>query len=252
MAERIRRLNVAFIDTVGNAFLNVPPVYVFVKGNRIPLDLTKAKKTRAFQATGLKVVFAFLCRPKLVNTPYRDIAELAGVALGTVNWVARDLREQGFLATLHKGERQLRSRMDLFNRWVEAYPEQLRPKLTLGHFRAREPDWWKTATWRPGQGYWGGEIAAAKLTGYLRPELVTLYVRGEHAEIILKNKLREDPNGNTELVRAFWNTDFDWTDNAIVPPMLTYADLMATGDPRNVETAKRLYEQAIVGSIESG
>ncbi|HMF76515.1 MAG TPA: type IV toxin-antitoxin system AbiEi family antitoxin [Bryobacteraceae bacterium] len=31
--------------------------------------------------------------------------------------------------------------------------------------------------------------------------------------------------------------------HALAPPLLVYADLMATGDPRNLETAKILYEQ---------
>lgn len=250
MAERLRALKIAFIDTVGNAYLNVPPVYVYVKGNRPPRDLGAPKQNRAFQATGLKVVFAFLCQPTLAKAPYRDIAELTNVALGTINWVVRDLKRLGYLIELQKGQRRLHSRRELLDRWVAAYPEQLRPKLFIGRFRAAKPDWWKAeAPLDRAKAYWGGEIAGAHLTRHLRPELTTVYCRETPQEIQLKNQLRRDPNGETELVRVFWNEALDYRDARLVPPILTYADLMGTGDPRNIETARLLYEQEIAGPL---
>jgi len=246
MAERFRARNSAFIDTVGNAYLNAPPIYVYVKGNRPPRDLQTPTHARAFQTTGLKVVFAFLCRPTLAAAPYREIAELADVALGTINWVIRDLKRLGFVVEVQEGRRRLRNRRHLLDRWVAAYPEQLRPKLVFGRFRAANPDWWKTPTpLDRGKTYWGGEIAAARLTRHLRPELVTVYCREAVQEIQLKNRLRKDPNGETELLRVFWDGALDYKDEELVPPILAYADLMATGDPRNIETAKLLYEQEI-------
>jgi hypothetical protein len=246
MAERLRKLEIAFIDTVGNAYLNVPPVYVYVKGNRPPRDLQTPTHARAFQTTGLKVVFAFLCRPTLAAAPYREIADLANVALGTVNWVIRDLKTLGFVVEVQKGRRRLRNRRQLLDRWIAAYPEQLRPKLVIGRFRAAQPDWWKAAApLDRGKTYWGGEVAAAYLTQYLRPELVTVYCREAPQEVQLKNRLRPDPNGETELLRVFWDRTLDYKDRALVPPILAYADLMGTGDPRNIETARLLYEQGI-------
>ncbi len=47
-------------------------------------------------------MYALLCNPGMENHPYRTIAEKAGVALGMVNWVMRELRELGYL--LEKGE----------------------------------------------------------------------------------------------------------------------------------------------------
>ena len=54
--------------------------------------------------------------------------------------------------------------------------------------------------------------------------------------------MRLDLNGNTEVLQAFWNLlDEKYTD--VVPPLLAYADLMATLDGRNLETARLIYEQ---------
>jgi hypothetical protein len=36
MAEQLRADGMEFIDAAGNAFLNQPPLYLFIKGNRPP------------------------------------------------------------------------------------------------------------------------------------------------------------------------------------------------------------------------
>ena len=95
MAERLKAMDMPFLDAAGNAYINEPPVYVYIKGNK-PLEKPHRKPPiRAFQPTGLKVLFALLCRPGLENAPYRDIAKAADVALGTVGWVITDLRGAG-------------------------------------------------------------------------------------------------------------------------------------------------------------
>lgn len=245
MAERLKALEIWFVDTVGNAYINAPPVFVYIKGNRPEPLPGKTPKTRAFQPTGLKVVYALLCHPDLVNAPYRDIARAADVALGTVGWVITDLKALGHLVEMGKKGRRLKGLKKLFDRWVEAYPEQLRPKLLIGKFTTTEPAWWKTPTLQTFDAYLGGEIAAEYLTDYLTPETKTLYVRDKPQELQLTFRLRKDPNGDVELLKAFWTPDCDWTDKKTVHPMLVYADLLATGDPRNIETADIIYEKDI-------
>jgi len=43
----------------------------------------------------------------------------------------------------------------------------------------------------------------------------------------------------------FWNFEIDWPHKNMVPPLLIYADLLATGEARNIETARILYEKEI-------
>jgi len=47
-------------------------------------------------AAGLKLTFALLCRPKLLNENYRNIATAAGVPLGTVSADMKDFEARGF------------------------------------------------------------------------------------------------------------------------------------------------------------
>lgn len=250
LADRLRELNIPFIDIVGNAYIDEPPVYIFIKGNRQPLEvLEKRQKTRPFQPTGLKVLFTFLCQPDLVNAPYREIAEKAKVALGTVDWVIRDLREAGFLFEMGKQGRRLINKRKLFERWVEAYPENLRPKLVIGRYQADVDEWWKFTQIQDFNAYWGGEVAAAKITQYLKPQITTIYTRDDLAKLLLQNKLTKNPNGNVEILKAFWEIEYNWPHKELVPPLLIYADLLATGDTRNIETAKIINEQELTRLI---
>jgi hypothetical protein len=249
MAERLKAIDMPFLDTAGNAYLNEPPLYVYIKGNK-PIEKPHRKPpTRAFQPTGLKVLFALLCHPNLETAPYRDIAKAADVALGTVGWVITDLKELGYLVDMGKRGRTLTNKAKLIERWVTTYPELLRPKLVLGRYRAADRDWWKHAPLHNFQAYWGGEVAAAKLTKYLKPERVTIYTRGKPGELLLTNKLKKDPDGDVELLEAFWQIEYEWPHPEIAPPLLIYADLLATGHARNIETARMIYEQEFAGLI---
>lgn len=243
MAERLREMDRPFIDTTGNAYLNTKFIYIFSKGNKLVEPLGKTSKTRAFQPTGLRVVFALLCQKALVKAPYRDIATAADVALGTVGWVMTDLRGQGYLIDMGKRGRRLTEREQLVQRWVTAYPEQLRPKLLIDRFTIPEAKIWLDTVIEDYQAYWGGEVAAAKLTNYLKPEYLTIYVKERAAELQLEMQLRKDPNGKVELLKTFWGAGCEQPGQDVVPPLLVYADLLATGDPRNIETAKMIYEQ---------
>ncbi len=249
MAERLKAMELPFLDVAGNAYLNEPPVYVYIKGNK-PVEKPHRKPpTRAFQTTGLKVLFALLCHPGLENAPYRNIAKAAGVALGTVGWVITDLKELGFLVDMGKRGRRLANKEKLIERWVTAYPEQLRPKLVIGRYQAADRNWWKQARLHDFQACWGGEVAAAKLTKYLKPVQVTIYAKGQPGELLLANKLKKAPDGDVEVLEAFWRIDYDWPHSELPPPLLIYADLLATGDTRNIETARMIYEQELAGLV---
>jgi hypothetical protein len=45
-----------------------------------------------------------------------------------------------------------------------------------------------------------------------------------------------------EVHRRFWNFPGEPEHDNLVPPLLVYADLLATGDARCIETAKMIYE----------
>lgn len=242
-------LDLHFIDTVGNAYLRAPGLYIFVRGERPPA--LPAMGTRgAGTATALRVVFVLLCKPELLNAPYREIVAAAGVALGAVGWVFFDLQGRGYMTGgLRKRNRRLLEPARLLDEWVTNFPIKLRPKLNPRRFQAPDPGWWQQAHLEAGA-RWGGEVAATKLTDYLKPATCTIYLDPQNARetlvtLVKQHRLRADPQGNVEILDAFWNFQPGGTPPDIVPPLLVYADLMATLDPRNLEVAKRIRGQYI-------
>ena len=252
-AEKCRELAVQFIDAAGNAYLSGPGLYVFVKGQR-PIEaegflLIGQEGKRAGTAAHLRVVFALLCMPQLLNAPYREIARVAGVALGTIGQVFDDLADRGFLAGgKRKGNRVMLKRTKLIGEWTTNYPIKLRPKLNPRRFKAPKPDWWKDLDINQYGAQWGAEVAAAKLTGYLRPNTVTIYLNKEQGQlnltrIVAANRLRPDAAGDIEILDAFWTFEDDQPTDQTVPPLLACADLTATLDPRNLEAAKLIHDR---------
>lgn len=248
MADRFKELDIPFIDAAGNAYINEPQLFLYIKGNK---QLDKYKNigtTKTFNQAGLKIIFTLLCNPGLENEPYRMIADKADVALGTVGGVMGDLKNKNFLMDMGEKGRRLLNKKKLLTRWITAYPEQLRPKLQLGYFKARDIHWWENAIFN-NKAYFGGEVAAHIVTKYLKPHVVTVYAYQPLGPLLLQNRLKNTPNGDIEILKIFWNFKFKWQYPDLVHPILIYADLIATGDERNIETANMIYEKELIRFI---
>lgn len=249
MADTLRDKGVAFIDAAGNAYLNQPNLLIWVTGRKPVEKRIDPQTGRGFQPTGLQVVFALLCNPEWVNRPYRELAEKAKVAHGTVGWVMPDLQRQGFLADIKgkRGTRRLYKQPEMLAQWVDAYARQLRPKTLLARYYVETLNGWKDWPLHEHGALWGGEPAGALLTEYLRPGELTIYADKVPVMLAAKYKFLKEPRpGHTDIVeirKPFWNFPGHPEHTNVVPPILVYADLLATGDGRCIETAKMVHEQ---------
>jgi hypothetical protein len=196
MAERLKEKDIAFIDAAGNAYINDPPVYIYITGRKKRHTPEKTAVGRALKPAGLKVVFALLCQPELAKAPYRDIVNAANVAQGTVGWVMYDLKQQNFLAVRGKHGRKLINAARLFDLWVENYDRELRPRLFIGKYKTEKTDWWKNFDQQNTGALLGGEPAAAFLTHYLKPAAITVYVPEEINQFLLAHHLRKAADGD--------------------------------------------------------
>lgn len=267
MAARLKEDGVQFIDCAGNAFINNQKHFVWVRGNKATEEqvdqLAEPKKQTFFRhgtnraearltgATGLKVVYQMLVTPNLVNAPYREIAERAGVALGNIGWVINALKERDIVPRgAKKTNKRIAKPEELIRIFVENYPIKLKPKLELGRFEAgRLADMYLDIDITEYGGVWGGELAAAKQTMYLKPEVWTIYLtdKDQLYTLVGQNRLKKIDKKHrkgpvVEIYQAFW-PEIKFLDRPdeyfpmYTDPVLTYADLIATGDPRNIETA---------------
>jgi hypothetical protein len=259
VALRLREQGVAFVDAVGNAWIEQPGLAIWHTGNKPARTARVRQAVRVFQPAGIQVVFALLCEPERVNAPVREIAEAAGVAHGTVGHILDDLRRMGHVVEFGRREgargrarqRRLLQRRRLLDLWVEAYAQVLRPRLNPRRYRplnALAFDWWKKAAYRELGAWLGGEGAGEIVTRYLKPQDITIYA-DDRAAFLKKHKLVADAQGPVILLDRFWRFEIEWKFPDVVPPVLIYADLLATGDDRCRETAGMVYDQYLAKTI---
>lgn len=250
MADRCRKMPLQFLDTAGNAYLNQDGLFVLIQGKRPQGDLARREKpTRAFDRTGLRVVFALLVAPDLLNATYRDIATAAGVALGTVGRVLTDLRMQGMIVHLNNGMRRWLDTDRAQKIWAMNYPLRLRNKLNPKRYRATDETWWKQADPAKFGGCWGGEVAAAKLRENLVPATATIYLPEDRNAFLAAHRLRADAHGPIEILDTFWKLPENHNQaKGLAHELLIYADLADIGDPRTHEEAERIYDDFLAGA----
>jgi len=249
VAERCRQLHLPFIDTAGNAYLEGRGLFIYVVGQPRPAERREGN-FRALNPAGLQIAFALACRPALLQTTYREIAARAGVALGTVDPVLKDLEARGYVRFQKGLDRKLLDPQHMIEEWVTHYPVTLRPKLNPQRFHA-DPERLHQTDLVQQNAYWGGEPGADKLTQYLKPARFTIYAREPIARLVAAARMRADVTGNIEVLDAFWNFEADQDFPDVVPPMLAYADLLATHDGRNAEAARMIYEQRIAPAFRT-
>jgi len=258
-AELLRKEGMEFIDSAGNVFITIGGLYLFVTGKKPRRGAVKEHVTRQMTRNGLKLVFAFLTdvhrqgdtSQTLLNRPFREIAVAAGVSLGSVGPLMAEIRVRDYIAEDPEGRRMLVDRQRLAETWVIGYTELLRPKLLRQRYRAGRPQNWVNLDLARKDVFWGGEVAAAKMTGYLKPQVVTLYAAKDIRELILAWDLRVDAEGDVEVLETFWGDLPGSLVEDCVHPLLVYADLVASNEDRNIETSGRLYDTVLRHSLES-
>lgn len=250
LADHCRALDLQFIDTAGNTYLtNNEGILINVVGRKndtgsaLTLDQT-------ITPAALRMMFAFLAKPKMLNAPYRDISTSVQVSTGAIGKALETLERRGFIGTTAHGNRIINAPELMLSEWATGYTSRLKPKQKK--YRLAAPASVQFASqWMPEFhiSAWGGEIAAEKVTGHLNPSTCTIYMDMEESralpEMVRQYQLRSDPHGPIEVVQPFWNMDYFDDSFPTVPLHVIYADLLGSNDPRNMVMAKHIYDKVI-------
>jgi hypothetical protein len=254
LAERLIRAHVNFADAAGNVYLNWPPkLHIQIQGAK-PKRLPEAKSERLSQPSGLRVLYALLTQAPEKWGTYRDIAKAAGVALGSIAWVIRELKEKGHVVQQGRDKWKLIHKSKLLDLWVGGYGTRLRPSLIVGRYQPPETDLEQTL------GVLGSELEDKKiswaLTGGFAADILTRHFRGEQLSFFaqdwpsdLVKRLRWLPSeqGRVTVLRKFSPVvAFNLESPDLQPvahPLLIYAELMFQGRERELETAKIVYDR---------
>lgn len=240
---------IAYIEANGNMNIEADNILLKVEG-KPKNNLQQHKHGRAFTKAGLKVLLMFLANETDINDTHREIAKNAGIAHGNVKHILDGLLEDGFALPINNKELKLTNREQLLQKWITAYTEKLKPAIKIGNFKFNNPNdflEWKRITLAKNQTLWGGEPAGNIYTEFLQPEYLTIYTLEKKAELMKNYRLIPDQEGNVIVYEKFWKL-MDPNVN-VVPPIIAYADLLATGKKRCLETAQKIYEQHIKNTL---
>ena len=243
--QQLRAQGICYLDRAGNAWLTdaAHSLAVLVQGRTRPREAPAVAGGQAFGKTGVRLLYALLSEPKLVRESYRTIANRTGLPVATVGRLLLSLQAQGYL--VNETPRRLVDVKELRGRWLAAYGEIVRPKLVAGRYHwldaGRARDGWQ-ALELPAGTRWGSEPAAhLLLNGYLLPQDFTLYSAATRGELMRALRLVPDPAGAVQVLVPLEGGDVASPRSDCVPPLLVYADLILSGDPRNREVAAMLY-----------
>jgi hypothetical protein len=253
LGHQLKEAGINFIDTAGNVFLKQEPgLHLYVEGKK-PHTTLKAIPTRLFQPSGLALLFGLLAEPESVNWSYRELARGNSVALGTVGWIMRDLREQGYVEPLGKDRLQLIRKKELLDRWVDGYATRLRPKILVGEFvdQTRDLDAVVDAVKKYAfeeHIHWAltGGFGAFELLHHYRGGGLAIFVEKwrPHTALAAMHLLPRE-GGDVKVFRSFSPQVFRNLDghkgHPVVHPLLVYAELLFHGGDRELETARLLY-----------
>lgn len=256
-APILERAGIDYVDLAGNAHLAGPGLLVHVEGRQLA-TVPVGRRGRPNKGW-VKAVLTLLAQPELVNRPYRDTAEQADVALGTVAACIRDLVARGLLVE-GKGRREVADRQQLVALWVQAYVDVLRPKLTERRFQIRAET--KPVIWAR-----LGDVLAKRdvrwaLTGADAAERTTNYFHAEDTEIyapltafddreILKRLIAQPAarGGNLLVIEPpapAATPDRTGKQPPAAPALLAYAELRYRGTEQALEAAEMLLP-AVIG-----
>lgn len=240
ICEQLKNNNIMFADAAGNVFLKGENLYIYAIGNRPE----KALNTAEFQKMNtamVKLVLILLIDENILNMPYREIAERAGIGYGGLTGIINQMKHQNFIIDVNERKRLI-NKEKLFRKWAFAFIDNLVPQITIGRYRTSEP-WNELKGVEQVNAEWGGEPAAYMMGKYIKPKENILYIdENKYIDFIKMNRIVKDNKGTLILRKKFWKTNYN---NKYVNPYIVYADLMANGDQRDEETAEKIYEKYI-------
>ena len=254
LTDRLIGAGVNFADAAGNVYLNWPgKLHIQIQGRK-PMQIAEAKSERLSQPSGLRILYVLLTQPPATLGTYRDIAKAAGVALGSIAVVVRELRAKGYLADEGRDEWRLTQKRKLLDLWVEGYGARLRPDLLIGRYQPSEARLEQTLQslrreLADGRIAWAltGGFAADILTHHFRGEQLSLFAPEWPLELTRRLKWLPFERGAVTVLRKFSPlVAFDLDSSRSQPiahPLLVYAELIFQGRERELETANILYDK---------
>lgn len=245
VADSLIQNNINYLDVSGNCFINADDLKIIIEGRK-QVKQKNVNQARAFQEAGLKLILLLLTDKESLEYSYRMLADKANIALGSVSQVMKELEENNYILK-SSDKRKLKNIDDLIERWVVAYNDVLKPRLLRKTYKALNLDILRETVINNERYtiFFGGEPAAEKMTNYLKPLEYIIYSNDDLSLLGKELKLIPDNNGNVKIYNTCWDNNIKINLKNIAPALVVYADLIGSGNNRNIETAKMVLENEL-------
>lgn len=245
-ADGFRALGINYLDANGNAYFKFGNVLVDVRGRTgDPLATQykdKAATSNLFSPKRAQVIFALISWPDILNTKLREIAHTAGVSVGFAQRTLVDMETANYIDAVaaQRDGRRLNNVDALIDGWVASFPAALgSPTKTRSFQGSFDPN---ALTGEGAEVYISGEGAA----GWIRhSETWTLYCNDIPREAAAAGRwTARSIEPNIFIRPVFWNEPVHQANDVnkrvrVAPPLLVYADLIASGESRQREAAEQ-------------
>lgn len=203
-AKTLKSLRINYLDNSGNGYIQTKDFLVYVSGQKVQRK-EKTNQAKAFQESGIKLIFQLLLNSDNLQLSYRELARLADISIGSVSNIMAELENEHFILRT-KTKRVLKNKHELLERWIIAYNDVLRPRLQKKRMRFSKAETlvnWKSLSLK-GTGLWGEEPGASLLTSHINPEFFTIYTSQNWQSLSTVLGLIPDKAGNVEILQQFW------------------------------------------------
>lgn len=241
--------DVNILDCAGNFKIQYPSKtggYLFMLANHGEPPVKEIEAHRIypiFKDAGLKVIFYLLMDKFNIAKPFREIKNATGVAIGTVKNIIDGMTYHQFARI--EGRKRFLTNVDrLLELWAANYGVYLKPRLLIANMKFRDNEAsrnFQKSTLPIGMS-WSGEAAAALTSGFITPGEFTIYTDVPAPFLLKTGAVLPDKDGEIRIYKKFWK---DTDNKPIVPAVLTYADLIDTGNSRCIETAQMMKQHEL-------
>jgi hypothetical protein len=257
LSRYLRQHRINFIDQDGNCHLSIDEGHVaYIEGRK---RSAPAWESHGMGRAGYKILFALLARPGLVACPVREIATASGASKTAASSVLGRLTSEGIIGATRRDRILLRPD-DLLQRWLNGYVDRLRPRLLFGRYETRIEDtdeldgflrhelstkgegWFadgpKTIRWA-----WGGTAAEHRLLHYYRGTTTIIHFEAPPKTAARRLGLAPARSGSITFLGVPGPLAFEQRERNTVHPLLIYSELLASGEERARDAARRIREQ---------
>lgn len=249
LASHLRDAEVLYVDRAGNLLIKGDGIHIEVQGKRLDPAAESGEERSSLTAV-FKLIYVLLQQRGKIRRPYRELAEAAGISLGSVGSAIPYLEESGYVRTRGR-QRTLLDPEGLHRMWEARYGDTLRAKLGARRFRTVVPrstlEEVEVAVRKSPGGtvLVGGEYAAAQITGGFQPSTIALHTSLSMEGFAESLNLVRDPGGPIAWVGMIGKATAWEKSPWMVDPLLVRAELLLLRAVRHAGAATQLLEKHI-------